>query len=972
MIVSTPLALVLLVAIPPIIYVGYPRYRYRRVRDSISLFLRVVIVLLLVLALAGLQAVQAADRLAVVFLVDASDSIGATVRQQELDYVQQSIHSMRPDDEAGMILFGANALIERPLSNVRELEEVRSTPDTGNTNLEAAIWLGLSMFPSDAARRLVILSDGHPTIGNAESAAQRAAAEGIEISYVPFFRPPTPEVQVTDLRVPSEVSEGQQFDLNLTISSQAATPATVTILASGTIINQENVDLKEGTNSYVLSLKSNGSGFKDFQVRVDPKGSDGFYQNNQLATFSRVIGPPRVLLVSTSDQESQYLAKALQQNGLIVDQTAPTGLPIGVAALAQYQSVILVDVPAEALLNHRMESIESYVKDLGGGLVVVGGPDSYAPGGYFQTPLEDALPVEMQIKDQQRLPQLTIAYVIDRSGSMGAPAPSGVAAIDLAKEAMIRSINFLQPTDRAAVLSFDTEGSIIAPFQQVLDRQSLQRLIATLRPSGGTDILAGMRLTAQEIADEPSPRKHIILLTDGGASPIGLVELTQELYDKQGVTTSVISIGPDAPDFLKEMATVGHGNYHQVIDIDAIPAIFTSETVLASRSYITEQQFVPTLTANNPIMQGITAAPPLLGYVATTPKAASQVILRGPEPFHDPILVSWQYGLGRSVAFTSDATARWGTNWVQWSDFSRFWSQAVRWTISAQSSDNLESRVVMENGQARVIVDARDQDGAFLNGLKLNLSLIDPNLSGQSVTLQQVAPGRYEGVFKPSTEGAYFMRLSGSAPDAAQVNQTTGWVMSYSPEYAVTANSDGAAVLDQLAKLTNGRSLADDPGGAFAHTLQAKAATSPLWQSLLLFALLLLPLDIAVRRLIVTRSDLVHVAQRVRSVFSGRQFAPAAATSERIGSLMDARERARQRTEQQASGISTATALRMRRERPRNERDEQPAAPAPQAPAASKPRYTPPLQPAAEPKDPNENVAERLLKKRRKEQGGDE
>ncbi|MBL8153309.1 MAG: VWA domain-containing protein, partial [Anaerolineae bacterium] len=606
---TTPLGLVLLIALPIVIYLGWPRLPYRRRRDLTSLILRVIILLLLVFSLAGVQTVQSADRLAVVFLLDVSDSMTARAREAGLDYIRQSLAAMRPDDRAALVLFGGSALIERPLSSVRELPLIQSAPPSGSTDLEEAIRLALGMFPADAARRIVILSDGRETIGEAASAAELAAATGVEISYVLYRPDNTLEVQVTDVTVPATINAGQTFDLSLTIQAESATPANITVLESGQIIHREAVDLRQGSNRYTLTLQAVGSGFKDFLVQVDPAGNDSFYQNNQLSAFSRVVGPPRVLVLYTDPLEITYLLPALQQAGISVDTATPEQLPVGLVPLAQYESIVMVDVPATALTPQRMEAIQSFVRDLGGGLVAIGGPQSYGPGGYFQTPLEETLPLDSQVKDQQRLPQLTIAYVIDRSGSMGTVGPSGVENIELAKEAIIRSVDFLQPTDRAGVVSFDTVGYWIANVQPVRDRVGLQRLVATLRTGGGTDILAGMNIIAPVMAEDPSARKHIILLTDGGANPEGLVELTTQLNTQGGVTTSVIAIGAGAAPFLEDMAKAGGGNYHAVERVEQIPAIFSQETVLATRSYILEDPFVPILTASSPILDGIAAAP---------------------------------------------------------------------------------------------------------------------------------------------------------------------------------------------------------------------------------------------------------------------------------------------------------------------------------------------------------------------------
>lgn len=986
---TIPVALLLLLILPLVWWLGWPRVKFRRARDVASLLLRTLMLLCLIFALAGAQLVSAADRLAVVFLVDASDSVGQAGREAQLAYIREALAAMQPDDQAAIVAFGGNAVVERPMSSVREVSALRSTPNSGNTDLEEAIALGLALFPPDTARRMVILSDGVQTVGDGEAAAQRAAATGVEISYVPLERDAAPEVALTSFNAPSSVNAGQQFELSLTVEAEASTPATLTVFAGGQVVRREAVDLLAGENNYTLSLQAGEAGFRDFRAVVEPGGEDSFFQNNQLSAFSRVLGPPRILLVSRDGAETQYLVEALASTDVAVDVVSPSALPGAETGLAEYDSVVLANVPASALSNSRMTALQTYVRDLGGGLVVSGGPEAFAPGGYFQTPLEAALPVEMQIRDQQRLPQLTITYVIDRSGSMTVIGPSGVSNLELAKEAIIRSIDFLQPTDRAGVVSFDSDGYWIADVQPVLDRLALQTLVATLGSGGGTDILAGMRLAAEAMSADESQRKHIILLTDGGASEAGLVELTGTLFTENDVTTSVIAIGDARAAFLETMAAAGGGNYHAVEVVENIPTIFTQEAVLATRSYILEGDFTLGLASSSPILNGISALPALRGYVATTPRPTGQVVLTGGPPYNDPVLAQWQYGLGRAVAFTSDATARWASDWVSWDGFAQFWNQAVQWTITEGATQNIESQVVMQGETARVLVDGRTDAGDFLNGLLLNARIVSPEGDPDEtldIPLRQTAPGQYEGEFVPGSDGAYLVRLYGG-DEGQPINQTVGWVMSYSPEYRVSPNQ-ATTLLSDIAALTGGRSLLEVPAEAFAHTLQAQAAMNPIWPVLLLIALLLLPVDIAVRRLLVTRSDLV----RARDALARRQVDTAEAA--RMATLKAAKARARQVTTEGAVGgteaerapasplpSGTAAQLRARRAA-RTEAVEENMAESVSAPAlkSTAPLSRPPTSiPAAKPNAPTPepiaplppndgNVAGALLKRRKREE----
>lgn len=955
------IALILLLVLPLIWFIGFPRHAFRRRRDISSLLLRTLLILLLILALAGLQNVQAVDRLAVVFLVDGSDSMGSESEDRQLEFIRSAIAKKQPDDEWAALLFGDNAVPETDFSPVGEVEDFSAIPRTTGTDIANAIQTALSMFPADASLRIVVLSDGQATQGDAIARAQRAAVSGVEISYVPMFRAPAPDVRITAIDAPGRVAENQSFDISVGIEAESATPATLLIFSGGRLIHEESLQLQAGMTRYSLTQAGEKSGFLDFTAQiVVPGENDNFNQNNQLGAFSQVIGPARALLVSVDESETQFLLPALRQAGILVDVGDPEDLPVNMAGLAHYKSVILANVPAAALGRAQMTLLDQYVSDIGGGLVMIGGPQSFAPGGYYQTPLERTLPVEMQIKDQKRLPQLTIAYLIDRSGSMGQIGRSGVPNLELAKRAIVLSLGLLQASDRVAIGTFDTGGAWVVPFQRVNDAQVLTAMTNTIRSGGGTDILAGLRLVERDIIQEPSQLKHLILLTDGGASPRGLVEISDSLYRQHDVTLSAIAIGRSPGEVLQPMADAGGGNYYEVADVEQIPLIFAQETVLASRSYIVEETFTPRVSGNSAIIDGIEALPPLRGYVAATPKIAAQRILSGPEPYADPILAAWQYGLGRVVAWTADASARWANEWVAWPYFSRFWGQAVAWSINADANKNLETRVLLQNDRARIVVDARDDDGQFLDGLSLSSAVLNPAGDSLRAPLQQTAPGRYEASFTPQNEGAYFLTVSGAAQlgeGETQLSDLNGWVMSYSPEYIPRPHDD--RLLADIADITGGRNLADQPDAVFAHDLGERQAATDIWQGLILLALLLLPLDIAIRRLIITRSDL----NRLRAFLGGRGSDQT--RSQQMQALFSARGRSRAAT-RYGDGYS------FRPRRPPTEPDAPPAGPTvARPPKITKGRDA--LEPEFKLHDEEVvNLGDQLLKRRRRRRGEEE
>jgi Mg-chelatase subunit ChlD len=906
---TSPLLLIFLLLVPLAAWMGWPARGAARRREVISLILRLTILLCLILSLAGLETVQRGDNLAVVFLMDVSDSMPQEAIGTEAAYVRDALRLMKPDDRSALILFGADALVERSMSPVRELEAITSAPVTNQTNLAEAIQLGLALFPSGYAKRMVILSDGVQTSGDALEAAKFAAASDVQIVAVPFVNQTGAEVSVTDVNVPTYLRQNEQFDLNLSVEASAPTRAVVRVLAEGQILYEQTHELRRGTQTLSLPLTAGQPGFVKYQVQITPE-QDSFYQNNRLDAYSQVEGPPRILVVApepgeslpggeTRPDETSALLAALRAANLQVELVRPAHLPSDLPTLAQYDSVVLVDVPARALGNNQMENLQAYVHDLGGGLVVIGGPTSYGVGGYFHTPLEKALPVEMQIKDEKRRPSLGIVFIIDHSGSMS-EASGGVAKVELAKEATARSIEMLFPTDRVGVVAFDDSASWVVPMTDLSDPAQVISAIGSIRADGGTDILAGLQAMANVLPDDPAKAKHVILLTDGGADPAGIPELVHKLYTENGITLSTVGVGNDAASYLKDLAEIGAGRYHFTNDASSIPSIFTEETSLATRAYLVEEPFFPTLVNSSPILSGLNEVPRLYGYVASSPKDLAQVILQSEKK--DPILATWQYGLGRSVAFTSDATGHWARDWVQWNGFPTFWIQAVRYTIGSSSNTTLQMSVKPEAGRMQLTLEANDPRGEFLNGYQVQANIVSPGGEAQSVTLKQIAPGRYETSFDPKEQGVYLIHFSGQPGDGQARDsfvETIGWTLSYSPEYKYL-DSDPDLLL-RLVAMSGGKVGTSDPADIFTHDLKATRASRPVWPWLVLLAAILLPFDIASRRLIITRQDIAHlrewIEKKVRIQSTAPQAEqPAPQSAPHLQALFKAKERAREDT----------------------------------------------------------------------------
>ncbi len=963
MIFTRPLFLLFLVIALYFVYLGRPMGRYGRGRAWAALVLRCLIVLLIVLSLAGMQSVHGGDELAVVFLVDVSDSVSEAEQEQALAFVEQALAEMGPDDQAALVLFGADALVERPMMGGGELGTVASIPRTHQTDLEGAIRAGLALFPAGSARRMVILSDGRATLGEAEQAVRLAQAQGVQVDVVSLGAVVQNEAWLSELVAPDRLHQGEEFTLSVTARATTGMEAVLTVLAGERVVAQEAVHLNPGTNTFAIPVTAGDPGFTPFRAYLAPP-ADAYPQNNGLAAFTMVEGPPRVLLVASppdgGGSESDLLRAALQAAGLTVDESTPGALVSDLPALAEYAAVVLVDTPAQSLSPRALSTLQSYVRDLGGGLVAVGGPHAYGVGGWYNTPLEETLPVEMTIHDQERFPPMSIVIVIDKSGSM-AVQESGVQKIRLAGEAAARVAELITALDEITVIAFDDRPvDVIGPLPGSRREEVIDQVIRLQAGGGGIYVRESLEVALSYLADSDKTIRHIILLADGSDSEHqeGVHEMVEEEMAAQNITLSTVAIGAGQDlRFLQEIAELGGGRYHFTNQAANLPVIFAEETQLAMRSYIVEEPFFPRQTSISPILTGIETVPQLAGYVATTPKSAARVILSTHQD--DPLLAAWQYGLGRSVAWTSDATGRWAQRWVEWAGFSRFWGQVVRWTIVERTDVPVEVNVALEGEKAHVTVDAVDEGGAFVNGLDAGVSLVGPDGEPVLVELAQIAPGRYEGTFTPQEEGAYLMRLTGSLAGEESVALTSGWVMGYSPEYA--ALEGDPAYLAHLAELGGGVTL-EEPSDAFARTLRGEGSTRDLWPYLLGLATLLLPFDIGVRRLALGRRDWEKARDWVLERLPRRRPRPVADTPSPVSRLFEAKARSEAR---RAEGELSQFGRRPTADAPVSEAPlPPPAERAPTSPARSveRPAEPPLVLPTVE----GETLAGQLLRRKRK------
>jgi uncharacterized membrane protein len=898
---DSPLALLLLIPAFGLTLGLYAAAR-RRVgvgRRRVALAVRMLLLSALVLALAGFRLVLPVDRLATVFVVDLSDSIGAAGREDALAFVRESLEVMPEGDVAGIVGFGRAALVERLPSELREIDRIASAPVRSATDVGAALRLASALFPDDAQKRIVLLSDGNDTTGQGQSEAALAAARGIQVETKVIGLGAAEEVLVQRLATPSTAHLGEEIEASATIDSTVAQPATVRLFANGVEVGVKRVELKVGPNDVSFTVKPSEAGFLRFRVVVEA-AQNTFSQNDRADSNTIIKGEPRILVVSGDEAVAAELVGALEVERQDVDTLAAAGLSPDPLQLATYDSIVLVDVPRTTLTDRQMLALQVYVRDLGKGLVMIGGPRSYGAGGYQKSPIEETLPVDMGVRDRQKQPDIALVVVIDKSGSMDAchcnafnggagngtgTGIAGVRKVDIGKEAILRAAAAMTARDEIGVVAFDQSAHWVVKTQPLGSIGDLQGSIAGIQPLGQTNIFAGLSQAVDSLEDTQATRRHIILLTDGWSSSGQYDDIIARMK-AAGITLSTVGAGGGSNPFLQKLARDGGGRFYDAANPASIPDIFLKETQQVSGQQIVEETFHPIITSSSPILRGLDQGfPQLLGYNGTTAKSAAQTVLVTARD--DPLLAQWQYGLGRSVAWTSDSTGRWARSWVGWDGFSKFFSQLVGWTFPGEETGGIEASFVTEGGTTRLRVESVAEDGSPRDFYSTGVALTTPDLDSQAIALDQVAPGIYDAPLGEIDAGAYIIRVSQTKPGSTPLGRTLGLVAPTPAEYRLLGANE--PFLATLRAATGGRAIvtAAEP---WTHDLATTDTYQDLWPSLLILALLLWPLDIALRRVSIGRRELADARRWVAGGW--RRRGAVAPRPIEVAGMLAARDRA--------------------------------------------------------------------------------
>ncbi|MFH1743812.1 MAG: VWA domain-containing protein [bacterium] len=818
-----------------------------RAQLFLSAVTRCLILLLLILALVGILWVKKSRDLSVLVLADMSDSVPENAPKQLETFLGLLEERLPGGSSAGLVVFACSPTIEVPLDSHPKfaVEVEKQNEGGGDTSIEKALVLASESMPFSSINRVVLFTDGNETTGDALTAAKRAAKHGFRIYTFPYEMAPRDEVLLEDLLVPTEVKKGQSFSVSAVAHAVSETTATFTLYRDGFKTHERDVLLEPGRNNFTFQESNPQEGLTKYELHVRA-GKDFFVDNNIASGVVFISGEPKILLMEGKERNARFLARALEAENIRVEIREGKGMPGTLDELAAYDAVIFSDVPATDLSTSQMSLLRSYVEDLGGGFIMVGGEESFGLGGYYRTAVEEILPVRVRSEKRKDTPSLAMMLIIDKSGSM-----QGLK-VELAKEAAIATVELLTDRDYVGVVAFDAEPYWVVDLQSAGNRHGIVQTISSLDAEGGTNIYPALEESYAALSQVSAAFKHCILLTDGISQPGDFAGIVDRMAAEM-ITVSTVGIGEEADaDLLQSIARWGRGRYYFTADAFNIPQIFTKETMTASKSSLVEEPFVPQLYRTNQVVRSIDwqSAPFLFGYVVTTPKATADVPLlteRG-----DPLLATWRYGLGKCVAFTSDAKSRWAADWIRWPGYAQFWAQLVRDTMRISQNRGAETSIAFRADQATITIDNTNDAGQFINGLISNVQCIRPDLSMKTLPLEQTAPGRYESSFSIEDAGSYLLRIQQQQIRPNGENETIsdytrGLTISYKPEYRhLSINED---FLKQLAAVTGGKCTPTFDEIFSVSENDAVQVRKKLWPWLLAAALLLFLLDVALRRI---------------------------------------------------------------------------------------------------------------------------
>ncbi|MGI8991524.1 MAG: VWA domain-containing protein [Bryobacteraceae bacterium] len=815
-------AWVLIFCLLPIAWAAW-EWRFSARRPALAL--KASAFLAIVFALSAPQLVYNDTKVALAVLVDTS----ASVSPQDLSAASSlatRLENVRGGNVMRVIPFARAPRNPSPLEYAKSWNLQYTAGDAGHgTNLESALRDAIASLPSGMVPRLALISDGNENAGTVTRATWQARQLGIPIDTFPMAGRPKPDLSADSVSLPAQVFSGERFPIELTVTAPRATPASVEIDADGKKIGTSDVELRAGENRFRVRASLTAVGALDLAGKVGAPGL-GEARFQQAVTVRR----PRVLVLSQDPPGTDvHLMQTFEANQFDV-QTASKELP---PKLDDYQLIVLNNWDLEAIPTPEKTRIEDFERQGGGLLVIAGERNVYVEKkpGMPEDPLERALPAKLA---PPRSPEGTcVILIIDKSSSMEGKK------MELARMASIGVIENLRPIDMVGVLIFDNSFQWAVPLRKAEDRSLIKRLIAGITPDGGTQIAPALAEAYRKVLPVNAVFKHIVLLTDGISEEGDSMSLAREAANNK-VTISTVGLGQDVNRaYLEKIASFSKGKAYFLNDPAGLEQILLKDVQEHTGTTAIEKPTRAGVVKKAELLEGtgIESAPPLQGYVRFISKPGADDLLNIDEK--DPLLVRWQYGLGRSAVFTSDAKSRWASAWVTWPGFDRFWTNIFRDLLphapaseASAAYDSASDELVVDYRLGRHVEDPETVPDIFVFG---------PNGFHQPMKVSKVAAGTYKAkIYVGNAQGLFRVRPLKDSRAFPEIGF-------YRQESEMSDYGSNEFLLRQIAESTGGRfnpsarNVFDSGGRAISSSMQ-------LWPGLLGLAIVLNLAELLLRK----------------------------------------------------------------------------------------------------------------------------
>ena len=835
-----------------------------RARRAVTIVLRVLVVLTLVVLLARPTITKTADRVTLIAVIDRSKSIQPKLQQRALAYLAQAVAGKPVQDRLAVIDVAEEAYIARLPSTDRKIPQRSTTLRGSLSRLSSGIELAMAIAPPETATRLLLVSDGCETAGDLREAGRIAAANRIPIDVLPLRFQYDREVAFKRLVVPTRARNGQTIHLRSVLRSTHRARGRILLTLNGREQTAIPVVLKPGTNVSMITVKVGARGVHEYQAEFIPQDAeqDRIAQNNRAGGVTFVAGAGHVLVVEGGRSFGRALMRVLERTNIDARAVPATQFPTRLSEMLDADAVVLVNTDNSQFTLQQQNLLCRYVTELGGGMIMIGGPESFGAGGWIGSPVAKILPVDMDPPQKKVMVKGALVLIMH-----ACEMPRGNY---WGKQVGIAAVNSLSRLDLVGVIDYRWDGKDTANWVYALapvgDKTKVIGSIKRMEMGDMPDLAAPLQTAYTKLKAARAGQKHIIVISDGDPSGPSLA-LLRKLRAARISVSGVVVFPHSAQDkvMLSRVAAYTGGNFYHVKDPKKLPQIFIKEAQVVRRSLILEEPFTPKLAdASSEIVRGIFGGLPALeGYVRSGFRGGlTQVVLASHKG--DPILATGQFGLGRCVAFTSSIDSRWAASWLAWGGFERFWEQAVRWVAKSPQSPDCEVHADVQGRDVTLSVEATGESGSAVQFARIAGQVIAPDaeMTTSPISLSQVGPGEYRASFRAEHPGTYLVNLR-YRKAGSQTSSMVQAVVSvpYAPEFDDLA--DNAALLHEVAAATGGRVLPGDPRAAdlFARAgIHPPRSATALTRPLMLLWVALFLVDVAVRRIAI---DFRAIARRV-------------------------------------------------------------------------------------------------------------